>query len=245
MKPLHIVMPMAGAGSRFLDKGFKLPKPLIDVAGTPMYLKALSSFDPLDITKKVTCVIRREHEESLKLGTLLKEKMEDVNIVMLDELTKGAAETCYQAKDFISSRESIVVLDCDLWFYSPSYFAKILEVLDGSDNKTQGILTYFKASLPIYSFLQIKNGRVNNIAEKKAISDKAIIGAYFFSNGYLFLRTCEKLLKSNVLKKQKEYYISCLYNLLLEENNKIMAFPSIGYNSFGTPAELEKYINLT
>ena len=83
------------------------------------------------------------------------------------------------------------------------------------------------------------------IAEKKVISENAIIGAYFFSNGYLFLRTCEKLLKSNVLRKHKEYYISCLYNLLLEENNKIVAFPSIGYNSFGTPSELKKYISLT
>lgn len=33
----HIVIPMAGRGSRFADVGFERPKPLIDVRGRPMY----------------------------------------------------------------------------------------------------------------------------------------------------------------------------------------------------------------
>ena len=33
---LNIVIPMAGRGSRFSEAGYKLPKPLIDVAGKPM-----------------------------------------------------------------------------------------------------------------------------------------------------------------------------------------------------------------
>ena len=34
---MNIVIPMAGAGSRFSKAGFKTPKPLIDVQGKPMY----------------------------------------------------------------------------------------------------------------------------------------------------------------------------------------------------------------
>ncbi|WP_197703920.1 hypothetical protein [Cohaesibacter sp. ES.047] len=33
---LNIVIPMAGAGSRFAAAGYKLPKPLIEVQGVPM-----------------------------------------------------------------------------------------------------------------------------------------------------------------------------------------------------------------
>ena len=33
---MNILIPMAGLGSRFLTKGFNIPKPLIDVNGKPM-----------------------------------------------------------------------------------------------------------------------------------------------------------------------------------------------------------------
>ena len=33
---MNILIPMAGAGSRFKENGYKLPKPLIDVNGKPM-----------------------------------------------------------------------------------------------------------------------------------------------------------------------------------------------------------------
>ena len=33
---INIVIPMAGAGKKFLDAGFSFPKPLIDIKGKPM-----------------------------------------------------------------------------------------------------------------------------------------------------------------------------------------------------------------
>ena len=32
---IHLIMPMAGAGSRFAKMGFELPKPLIEIQGKP------------------------------------------------------------------------------------------------------------------------------------------------------------------------------------------------------------------
>ena len=42
-KDLHIVMPMAGEGSRFKQQGYQIAKPLIPVCDTTIYEKALSS----------------------------------------------------------------------------------------------------------------------------------------------------------------------------------------------------------
>ena len=36
MRPLHIIMPMAGEGSRFLKEGWMVPKPLIQLHGDPL-----------------------------------------------------------------------------------------------------------------------------------------------------------------------------------------------------------------
>ena len=50
---MNILIPMAGAGSRFQEQGYKLPKPLIDVCGKPMivhtYERALEATNPENI----------------------------------------------------------------------------------------------------------------------------------------------------------------------------------------------------
>ena len=42
------IMPMAGEGLRFKKYGYVLPKPLIKINNTPMFLKAIKSF-PKDL----------------------------------------------------------------------------------------------------------------------------------------------------------------------------------------------------
>ncbi|HSX29838.1 MAG TPA: hypothetical protein VLE73_04750 [Candidatus Saccharimonadales bacterium] len=54
MRDLHIIMPMAGAGSRFAKAGFTTPKPLIQVDGKPMFMKALSALEPIKANKHYT-----------------------------------------------------------------------------------------------------------------------------------------------------------------------------------------------
>ena len=43
MRTLHIIMPMAGEGSRFKEAGYTVPKPLIKVEGKELYRHALDS----------------------------------------------------------------------------------------------------------------------------------------------------------------------------------------------------------
>lgn len=39
LRPLHIIMPMAGEGSRFLKEGWTTPKPLIPLHGMLQMVK--------------------------------------------------------------------------------------------------------------------------------------------------------------------------------------------------------------
>ena len=54
MAKLHLVMPMAGRGSRFFENGFVCPKPLIEIHGRPFFYWATQSIarfvDCADIT---------------------------------------------------------------------------------------------------------------------------------------------------------------------------------------------------
>ena len=51
---LHLIMPMGGGGTRFGNKGFNVPKPLIMLQGHPFFYWAVQSIvkfmDVLDIT---------------------------------------------------------------------------------------------------------------------------------------------------------------------------------------------------
>ena len=42
---INVVIPMAGAGSRFQEQGYELPKPLIDVCGKPMIERVINSLN--------------------------------------------------------------------------------------------------------------------------------------------------------------------------------------------------------
>jgi len=240
MRKLHILMPLGGLGKRFKDQGFELPKPLIEVDGIPMFQKALSSFNSLQVEIETIAVFRRTHEEEFQLGTKLKQARPQMKIVILEELTRGAMETCLFAQKFIPGDDALVVLDCDLFFRSPQYLDYIYEAINAADLLCSGALTYFTSDQPRYSFIKVENDTVLEIAEKKVISSCAVIGSYFFSKSEIFFNCAQEIMKSPPLEAS-EYYVSAVYKRLLTQNHIFKAAKSLQYNSFGTPEELSTY----
>jgi UDP-N-acetylglucosamine diphosphorylase / glucose-1-phosphate thymidylyltransferase / UDP-N-acetylgalactosamine diphosphorylase / glucosamine-1-phosphate N-acetyltransferase / galactosamine-1-phosphate N-acetyltransferase len=239
-KKLHIIMPMAGLGTRFQNTYFHLPKPLIPVGGIPMYQVALSSFNSLKYPIKLTCIFRKELEEKFLFATHVRSFNSEANLVVLDDPTRGAVETCLYAESQINKDEGLVVLDCDLWFQSHEYLGLISNVLEGKRDLDGGIV-YFNSTKPRYSYAEINNGLVVRTAEKKVISSHALAGAYFFSRGDIFINASKHLLRRSITTSMSEYYLSYLYNHLIEEGSQIGAAKIDNYKSFGTPEELENY----
>ena len=54
MPKLHLILPMAGRGSRFFENGFVCPKPLIEIAGKPFFYWATTSTRPSASTSENT-----------------------------------------------------------------------------------------------------------------------------------------------------------------------------------------------
>ena len=59
---IDIVIPMAGRGSRFVDGGYKKPKPFIDVLGKTMIENVLSNLK-VDNARFIL-IVRKEHIEN-------------------------------------------------------------------------------------------------------------------------------------------------------------------------------------
>jgi len=74
MKKINILIPMAGAGSRFVEANYVLPKPLIDVKGKPMIERVIEN---LPIIGRYIFIIQKEHDKKYKLSEFLKSKCKD------------------------------------------------------------------------------------------------------------------------------------------------------------------------
>ncbi len=100
---MKVVVPMAGRGSRFSQRGIDLPKPLIPVAGRPMVAQALDSLTEIDYSD-ILFVVLREHEEQYNVSRTLRTMIgERATFVFLADVTEGQLCTVLAAREFIDS----------------------------------------------------------------------------------------------------------------------------------------------
>lgn len=242
MRPLHIIMPMAGEGSRFLKEGWTTPKPLIELKGTPLFQRAISSVRIEGVPMKYSFIVRQEHIDKYGIDKGIKALLPEANIFSVFKTTRGAVETCLMAESVIADEDGIVVMDCDLEFRSLRYLEIIKEALCTQQSELGGALVSFDSNLPKYSYADTDDkGNVIRTAEKEVISNHALCGAYFFSSGKRFKEIAHKLLNERNFCKP-EFYVSLLYNYLLADGAKVKLATMEEFYSYGTPEELKKYL---
>lgn len=243
MRNLHIIMPMAGEGNRFLREGWTTPKPLIKLNGQPLFKHAISSVDDEEISMKYSFVVRQEHIDKYHIDEQIKTYMAEANVFSVIKTTRGAVETCLIAETAIDDEDAVIVMDCDLEFRSREFVAIVKETLCQAPNESKGgALVSFESTNPRYSYAEVdKNGFVVRTAEKDVISSHALCGAYFFASGKRFKQIAHQLLDEPVFTKP-EYYVSLLYNYLLKDGEKVRIAQMEEYYSYGTPEELKNYL---
>lgn len=243
MRPLHIIMPMAGEGSRFLKEGWTTPKPLIMLHGEPLFKHAIKSVFIEGAPMKYSFIVRKEHIDKYNIDQQIKTLLPEANVFSVEKTTRGAVETCLVAESAIASEDSIVVMDCDLEFKSKDYIRCIKEILQSPvDCVNGGMLVSFDSQEPKYSYAELnENNVVIRTAEKEVISNHALCGAYFFSSARGFLQAAHQLLNEPVFTKP-EFYVSLLYNYLLKSGEKVRLAKMEEFYSYGTPEELKRYL---
>lgn len=240
MAEVQILMPMGGLGSRFANHGYTTPKALILVDGKPMFKRALDSFQGLGGAKHIF-VIRREHENQYSLSEEIKKELPESHIMIFEKSTRGAVETAMLANQDIDDDLPIIVADCDIYFKSSEYFDKVRKAV--KTGQPDGMLLTFESVEPRYSFVEIDDkGKAVRTAEKIAISSHAILGGYFFKSGALFKDLATDFLSRDLPEGLQEYFMSHLFNILLERGGNIEIAKVDEMHIFGTPEELNAYL---
>lgn len=243
MRSLHIIMPMAGEGSRFLKEGWTTPKPLIKLKNIPLFKRAINSIYIGDVPMKYSFIVRKEHIDRYSIDKSILDILPEANIFSVEKTTRGAVETCLIAETKINDDDAVIVMDCDLEFHSDKFIDTIKSILNKPIEEAEGgALVSFESDDPKYSYAAVdKNGYVVRTAEKEVISRHALCGAYFFSSGKRFKQIAHKLLCEPVFTKP-EFYVSLLFNYLLRDGEKVLISPMETYYSYGTPEELKQHL---
>ena len=235
-------MPMAGEGSRFRNAGWTTPKPLIELKGKPLVVRAIESVRVDGAPMKYSFIVRKEHIDDYGVDKSIKAILPEANIYSVEKTTRGAVETCLIAEEGIADDDAVVVMDCDLEFDSKEYRRLIEAVLNETGDEARGgALVSFESDEPKYSYAEVgDDGLVKRTAEKEVISNHALCGAYFFASGREFKAAAHRLLDEPVMLKP-EFYVSLLYNYLLRDGSPVRLATMEMYRSYGTPEELKQW----
>lgn len=237
---LKILIPMAGEGSRFAEKGYTFPKPLIDVGGKPMIQRVIDDF-PFPYAEFIF-LVRSEHLTKYDLAEILQSAVGDrkCHIITVDALTEGAACTALLAKDLINTDDELIIANSDQHVKYSTQNLTCLRWLGRPD----GIVFTFNASHPKWSFVKCdERGLVSEVAEKKPISDVATCGIYYYRRGSDFVRYAEQMIAKDI-RVNGEFYIAPVYNeMIADEHSKLVTFFVNEMHGLGTPEDLELFLN--
>ena len=237
---INIVIPMAGAGSRFSNAGYSKPKPFIDVLGEPMIAHVMSS---IDIKDAHYILIAREEHMKAEQATVEQIKSNfNATFIPIADLTEGAACTVLFSHRLIFNDTPLMTINSDqVVDYSLQAYVDdcAKRNLDGS------ILTFKEPSRdPKWSYARCnEQGLVQEVKEKVAISDEATVGAYYFSKGKTFVEAAIDMIVRND-RSNKEFYVAPVYNYAIKNSAKIgiYSIPSSTMHGIGTPEDLSAYL---
>lgn len=234
---LSIVIPMAGAGSRFSMAGYLQPKPFIKIGEDMMIERVLASFQNLGA--EFILILQEkflfEQEQELKY---LAQKY-SVKYVTVPKLTMGAAITALAAHKAIAPNSSIIFADSDNIF-SHHDIKNFLQNVQARD--LAGALMTINSNNPCYSYAQIdKEGNLIQTKEKEVISNHAITGLYYFKKLEDFKDAVIDLVVEGDMSKG-EFYMSNVYNHLKKVTSKIGIFDIESFDCVGTPEQLNIYM---
>tara|TARA_Y100000114_G_scaffold70835_1_gene64781 strand:- start:5887 stop:7269 length:1383 start_codon:yes stop_codon:yes gene_type:complete len=232
---MNVLIPMAGAGSRFEQAGYTFPKPLIDVNGKPMIQQVVEN---LNIEARHIFIVQKSHYEKYSLKHTLNLISPNCEIVQVEGLTEGAACTTLLAKEFINNDEPLVLANSDQyveWDSNQFMYASMSDDIDAS------ILT-FHSTHPKWSYAKLnEDGFVVEVAEKKPISNNATVGIYFWKRGRDYVDSAETMIRKNI-RVNNEFYVCPVYNEALLRGARVKTFHIDRMWGLGTPEDLDTFL---
>lgn len=214
-----IIIPMAGASSRFYNAGYTVPKYMLPLGNETVFDKSVKSFEKMFWYDKFVFIVRKDdkgafdfvNDHARALG------IRNFTVVEIDKITKGQAETVMEGLYALNQDElnepiyifNIDTIRKDLFIYYNDYDA----LFDAFEDKD--------ADESKWSFCSVeKRGwRIKDTAEKEKISNYCSTGLYIFKSALFYMWLYLRAVK---MDKNYNYYIAPLYNFIQDKTKTWM-----------------------
>lgn len=234
-KNMNVIIPMAGAGSRFAKVGYTFPKPLIDINNQPMIKVVV---DNLNVEANYIFVVQQQHYERYNLKSFLNVIVPGCKIIIADGLTDGPCCTTLLAENLIDNDNPLLIANSDQFieWESGQFFHTM-----NAPNVHGGVLT-FESTHPKWSYVKTDAmGNIVELREKQVISNIATVGIYYWAKGSDYVKYAKQMIaKEN--KVHGEYYVAPVYNEAILDGKSIKTSPIEKMWGLGTPEDLEQFL---
>jgi dTDP-glucose pyrophosphorylase len=223
---MHIIIPAAGLGSRFINSEFQNHKPLISWNDKPMLQHVVENF--LHPNTQIT-IIKQNKFEFYFPG---------INILDIDYLTDGPATTASLARHLIDPEEQLIITNCDqiIKDWNHNTFLNFAKSYDG-------VLGCFISDKPHNSYVNInQENLVIDVKEKVVISNIATNGLHFWQKAKYFFESYDSM-RNHKDTTNNEYYVAPSYRYLIDQNYKIGIYMFNQHFPVGTPEQLRRYLD--
>ena len=251
-KTIHVVVPMAGLGSRFTKAGYTVPKPFIPVFGKPMIQWVIDNmkvhpelYGGITVTSpwalKFHFIVQQAHLDAYNFDALCKSCDLDYTITPITSVTEGAACSVLLAEEHINNYEPLVIVNSDQFLeWDQNEFYRAL-----CNNEFDGCISVFEQNDPTdvkwsYSKSDSK-GIVTEVAEKKYISNWATTGIYGWAHGSDYVRYAEKMIAKDI-RVNGEFYVCPVYNEAISAGGLFRNLICKRIWGLGVPEDLEKFL---
>jgi dTDP-glucose pyrophosphorylase len=243
------LIPMAGSGRRFLDAGYRTPKPLLPIppSNEPMAVRAARCLPPAE---QWIFVCRAHHIQDHQIDRMLRSRFPDASIIRVDHQTEGQACTAMLAVPLMDDEDFLTIGACD---NGMRYDSKAWTALC-RDPGIDAVIWTFRNNPAVlqnpamYGWVQVERGgnRVIRVSVKIPLSgspmnDHAVIGCFSFRRVAVFRHAVESMMKAG-RRIRNEFYIDEAMNMAIELGYRVSVFEVDSYVCWGTPGDFETYV---
>jgi dTDP-glucose pyrophosphorylase len=249
-----VLIPMAGAGQRFVDAGYLQRKPVIPTTDRktgrvlPMVVNAISDL-PFDRSsdKNYLILMMRDEEIVAGVGDEVRRHFPSAEIRSVASLTEGQACTCLLARDAIDVGEELLIAACDNGMDLPE------GVFEEAVSSADAVIFTFRNNEAVkknpkaYGWVRVEADRAIGVSIKTPISDHpesdhAVVGTFWFKRGSDFVRAADKMMRAND-RINGEFYVDQIFKYLIESGLCVRVLEIERYVCWGTPSDYETYEN--
>tara|TARA_Y100001949_G_scaffold112515_1_gene95231 strand:+ start:1505 stop:2542 length:1038 start_codon:yes stop_codon:yes gene_type:complete len=226
---MELLIPCAGKSTRFPTER---PKYLLTMPDGKLMIQhttesLLPEFD------RVLFAILREHDEKFYSSTILKKLFPKCEILILEEVTKGQAETVTKMLEYFDVKSSFLVKDADAYFeISSSYESNKNYISLCNAKKLPNAKLYNK------SFADISDQNYILRTSLDIISNYFSCGGYFFSEPVAFVENYKQYEKMQI---DGEFFISNIIDVMIDEGHIFHPMECTNYEDLGTYEVWKEY----